>query len=87
MNYMVQSFIADLMNERLQEIGLRLPPGAKLVAQIHDAAIFQCPDERVKELDEVLIDVWKRPVVVPHNGKSFVMPIDKKVGQRWSDFG
>lgn len=43
--------------------------------------------KRVDDVMRVIKDVWAEPIVVPHTGKSFVMPIDLKVGARWSDFG
>jgi uracil-DNA glycosylase family 4 len=96
-NFPIQSMIADLMNVRLPRIAAQLPAGASVVAQIHDAAIIEVPKKKVDVVQELVASVWKEPVVVPAGGRyggslkegarSFVMPIDLKVGQRWSDFG
>jgi DNA polymerase I-like protein with 3'-5' exonuclease and polymerase domains len=44
-----------------------------------------CKDPQdVKKLIE---EVWSRPVKVPHNGLSFVMPTEVKIGKSWKDFG
>jgi DNA polymerase-1 len=97
-NRPIQGGIASLMNVRLPAISRRLPPGASVVAQIHDAAIMEVPDrhdERVKALVE---ETWKEPVIIPAKGwgsslkiedgaRSFVMPIDLKVKESWGDFG
>lgn len=88
-NFMVQSFIADLMNMRLTELMLtrgKLPSDVKLVAQIHDAVIFDVPERRVDDVCGILKEVWAKPVDIPTNGRTMVMPIDMKVGERWSDF-
>jgi uracil-DNA glycosylase family 4 len=86
MNFSVQSFIADLMNERLLEIEAKLPKPAKLIAQIHDAAIAEVPTPLVSDVKALVVETWKRPVLVKTSGLSMTMPIDLKEGERWSDF-
>lgn len=71
---------------------------AGVAAQIHDAAIMKVPDEKVDDVKALVKSTWEEPVIVPASGygsssrveegaRQFVMPIDLKVGQRWSDFG
>jgi uracil-DNA glycosylase family 4 len=96
-NFPIQSMIADLMNERLPKIADALPPGARVVAQIHDAAIVETPDRHVERVKALISDVWAVPVIVPARGqyggslvleegaRSFVMPIELKCKDRWSD--
>lgn len=96
-NFPIQSMIADLMNERLPRIAQALPAGAAVVAQIHDAAIIEVPKRHVPEVQQLVADAWKVPVVVPAGGRfggslrvedgarSFIMPIDQKCKERWSD--
>ena len=97
-NRPIQGGIASLMNVRLPQIERQLPKGACVVGQIHDAALLQVPDRHVERVATIIDDTWKEPVVIPANGygsslriedgaRQFVMPIDRKVGQRWSDFG
>jgi DNA polymerase I-like protein with 3'-5' exonuclease and polymerase domains len=86
-NFMVQSFIADVMNERLVEIEPRLPKGVRLVAQIHDAAVFEVPVKLEDAVKDLIAETWARPIHVPLSGRSFVMPIDRKSGERLSDLG
>jgi uracil-DNA glycosylase family 4 len=85
-NYMVQAFIAALMNERLLIIDSRLPKGAKTVAQVHDSGIIETPIGLVDEVKGLVTEVWKEQVYVPTSQRTFVMPIDLKVGERLSDF-
>lgn len=98
-NRPIQGGIASLMNVRLPAIRRRLPKGAKVVAQVHDAAIMQVPDRHVDRVYNLVKEMWAEPVTVPAGGRwggslkledgarQFVMPIDVKKGQRWSDFG
>lgn len=97
-NFPIQSMIADLMNDRLPKINVALRAiGATLVAQIHDAAIFEVPEKKVDEAKEIIRQAWLVPILVPTNGlyggslrledgaRSFVMPIDLKCKDRWSE--
>ncbi len=85
-NTRVQMTIADAMNARVLELGPRLPRGVEIVAQVHDACIFDTPTEHVGALGELLDEVWSRPVEIRHGrraGHKFMLPIEKKVGERW----
>jgi DNA polymerase I-like protein with 3'-5' exonuclease and polymerase domains len=96
-NFPIQSMIADLMNERLPQIAAALPRGAAVVAQIHDAAIIETPEQHVDRVQQIIAGVWARPIIVPaagrHGGslkleegaREFVMPIEFKCKDRWSD--
>jgi len=97
-NRPIQGGIASLMNVRLPFISSRLPQSASVVAQIHDAAIMEVPDRHVDLVKALVKTTWEEPVIIPANGwgtstrvedgaRQFVMPIDLKVGERWSDFG
>jgi uracil-DNA glycosylase family 4 len=97
-NRPIQGGIASLMNVRLPAIARKLPSGARVVAQIHDAAIMEVPDRHVERVQRLVQRTWDEPIVIPANGyetslrvedgaRSFVMPIDLKIGERWSDFG
>jgi uracil-DNA glycosylase family 4 len=97
-NRPIQGGIASLMNVRLPAIARQLPAGAGVVAQIHDAAIVEVPERHVDRVKALVKKTWEEPVVIPANGwgsstrledgaRSFVMPIDLKIGERWSDFG
>jgi DNA polymerase-1 len=85
-NYMIQSGIADVMNIRTIDLTKRMPAGVALVAQIHDACIFEVPHPLVKEMKAMIAGVWAEPVKLASNGREFILPIDLKEGGRWSDF-
>jgi uracil-DNA glycosylase family 4 len=96
-NFPIQSMIADLMNERLPKINAALPSGTLTVGQIHDAALFDTPERHVERMKTIISDTWAAPVIVPAGGiyggslkleegaRSFVMPIEMKCKDRWSD--
>jgi len=96
-NAPIQGMIADLMNERLPKIAAALPPGARTVAQIHDAAIFEVPERHVERVKELVTETWLEPIIVPAGGRfggslkleegarQFQMPIELKCKDRWSD--
>jgi hypothetical protein len=96
-NFPIQSMIADLMNERLPKINSALPSNTLTVGQIHDAALFDTPERHVERMKTIISDTWAVPIVVPAGGmyggslkleegaRSFVMPIEMKCKDRWSD--
>ncbi len=97
-NRPIQGGIASLMNVRLPSIATQLPKGGGVVAQIHDAAIMEVPNKHIDRVKDLVKRTWEEPVIIPANGwgtslrvedgaRQFVMPIDLKVGERWSDFG
>jgi DNA polymerase I-like protein with 3'-5' exonuclease and polymerase domains/uracil-DNA glycosylase len=82
-NFPVQSALADVINACTIEVLPRLPVlGASLVAQIHDACIFDCPKERAAELRGVLAAQWAQPISLA--GGELILPIDMKEGDRWA---
>lgn len=97
-NYPVQSGIADIMNTRLIDLVFRrlprkngLPFGWKLVAQVHDACVFECRiGKRAERVAEEIRQMWAEPVIIPPSamckrGAEFKLGIDLKVKQRYSE--
>jgi uracil-DNA glycosylase family 4 len=82
----IQSSVADTMNERLLLIESKLPPGAYQLIYAYDAAIYEVPLPCVEEVEGLLDEVWAEPIKIP-GGRSFMQPIEKKRGDRWSYFG
>jgi uracil-DNA glycosylase family 4 len=89
-NFPIQSMIADVMNIRTLELQKRIPPTIKMVAQIHDAAIFLTPNELVPSFKEEITKLWAAPVrleesIVCRKARDLLLPSEIKVGQRWSE--
>jgi DNA polymerase I-like protein with 3'-5' exonuclease and polymerase domains len=87
-NAPVQACVADEMNRRLIGMAPKLPKESRLVAQIHDAAIFEARKGTASRLTRELVkETWEEPVVLPESGRTFVLPIDQKSGERLSELG
>jgi DNA polymerase I-like protein with 3'-5' exonuclease and polymerase domains len=84
-NFPVQSALADVVNARMRELDRKLPRAARLVAQIHDACIYDTPLAAVDDVKAIIREVWAEPVHLA--GGPLVLPIDMKTGQRWSELG
>jgi DNA polymerase I-like protein with 3'-5' exonuclease and polymerase domains len=84
-NFPVQSALADVMNERMISLDAKLPRGCNLVAQIHDACIYDCPAKSASLLENLIKEEWAKEI--PLLGGPLVLPIDLKRGDRWSDLG
>lgn len=82
-NTPIQGGAADVMNALLLRVWKRRPPGARLVAQIHDDGKFECPDDKVEELERIMDEEAAKPVRVRDH--DVVFPIDRKKGHRWSE--
>ena len=91
----IQSGIADVMNTRLLEMqdALRRPaPRVRLVAQVHDAAIFDTPKGDAALVDALIVKTWAEPIrikpsIVCREAREFLLPAEIKEGRRWSSFG
>lgn len=59
-----------------------LPPGTRLVSQIHDSCFYDTPRRYVPEVRGILTELWKAPVHLP--GGELVLPIDLKNADRWA---
>jgi DNA polymerase I-like protein with 3'-5' exonuclease and polymerase domains len=83
-NYPIQSGLADIMNQRMIWLDPRLPKGCRFLAQIHDAAIIECPENKVDATLALVRECWDEPIATP--GGAMMLPIEMKQGERWSDF-
>lgn len=81
-NYPIQSGLADIVNARTIELSAS-PIGPHLVAQVHDACIYDVPDAEVGAAKDLIAESWARPIETP--GGALTLPIDLKTGERWSD--
>lgn len=81
-NYPIQSGLADIVNRRTIELSDTFL-GPLLVAQVHDACIYDVPDAQVPEAKRVIAEIWARPIDT--FGGKLILPIDLKSASRWSD--
>jgi len=83
-----QSYVGDLLNVALWRLW-RFLPEIQLLAQVHDAIVFQFPEERERELvararDLCLIPVTAESIIVPNEMKTLTIPIECKTGWNWA---
>jgi DNA polymerase-1 len=88
-NFPIQGGAADLMNESLPNLvdALKvIAPGARLVAQVHDSAVFEVPISQVEEVWFFSKEISERPVTISSSGEvlTAVFPIDIEISERWS---
>lgn len=82
-NFPVQGGAADHMNLLLPKLVSRLPPEAPLIAQIHDAAMFDVPERLVDDVKNIIRQTALEKIEV--GGRLVLLPIEIKTGNRWSD--
>jgi hypothetical protein len=85
-----QSYVGDLLNVALWRIW-RFFPQVELLAQVHDAVIFQYSEKQEQELLPRAIELCLIPVTVRgiHESvkdqvKTMTIPIECKVGWNWA---
>lgn len=78
-----QSVVGDLVNEGGYRIWRDFPE-AQVLAQIHDAYLFQIPETRLNELVPKILKTFEVPVT--SNGRTLVIPAEAKVGWNWSSY-
>ena len=89
MNYHIQGGAADVMNLTLPRIVERLrgaSPKTRLVAQVHDSAVFEAPADEAERVRDVCIAVNAEPFTITSSGKALEarFPIDIEITDRWS---
>lgn len=81
-NFPIQAGLADIMNERTIQLASSFL-GGKLVAQVHDACIYDVPKACVSEAKDLISKCWANEIDTP--GGKLILPIDLKTGERVSD--
>jgi DNA polymerase I-like protein with 3'-5' exonuclease and polymerase domains len=81
-NYPIQSGLADIMNERTIALSNTFL-GGMLVAQVHDACIYEVPNHQVNHAKDLILNKWAEPIDTP--GGKLILPVDFKYANRWSD--
>lgn len=75
-----QSAVADLVNEGLFRVWQKFPQ-VHLLAQVHDAILFQYPETEEASLIPALCSVMEVPFAVA--GREIVIPTEAAVGWNW----
>jgi DNA polymerase-1 len=80
-----QSYVGDILNAALWRLW-RFLPEVQLLAQVHDAIVFQYPEKREQELLPRALELCTIPVTVqsPFGEKTLIIPTECKVGWNWA---
>jgi uracil-DNA glycosylase family 4 len=82
-----QGGAADVMNYRMIELRRhfreKYGTAVKMVAQVYDSIIFECPKKLVGAVEEGIKRILAKPWMI--NGRSVVLPFELKSGYRWSE--
>jgi DNA polymerase I-like protein with 3'-5' exonuclease and polymerase domains len=81
-NFPIQGGAADVMNIRLPGLVDVLGPHVRLLAQVHDAAVFEVPSCDVGMVAREINRYMTEPIEI--GGYQVKLPIEVKIGERWS---
>jgi len=81
--YVPQSSVGDILNRALLTLYRREEElGIELLAQVHDAILFQYPEDREDEIVPAVLEAMLVPLDVA--GREFVIPVEGAVGYNWA---
>lgn len=79
--FVPQSDVPDMLNIAMQRLSKE--PWCELLLQVHDAVLGQIPVEGFKENCKRIQELMNVPLEI--RGRTCTVPVDVKIGQRWSD--
>ena len=80
-NMPIQGTEADLMKKAMLAVDKALPADAKLILQIHDSLIIECPEPEANEIAKILQE--KMEQVAPE--LPVKLAVDVKIGHDWGE--
>lgn len=81
--FIPQSTVADILNLALYRVWKYLEPlGVELLGQVHDAIVFQVPENKLNLINKVN-DMMRIPVRI--KGRTMVIKSEIKYGMNWKD--
>ncbi|MCQ2570749.1 MAG: DNA polymerase I [Candidatus Saccharibacteria bacterium] len=80
-NMPIQGTEADLMKKAMLAVDKALPENAKLILQIHDSLIIECPEQDAEQLAALLKE--KMEQVAPE--LPIKLAVDVKIGHNWGE--
>jgi DNA polymerase-1 len=80
-NMPIQGTEADLMKKAMLAVDKALPDDAKLILQIHDSLIIECPEAEADKIAKILQE--KMEQVAPE--LPVKLAVDVKIGHDWGE--
>jgi len=83
--YLPQSSVADCLHRATRHIHARMPHPARVVLQIHDEIVIQCPDDDdiVEEVSKIIKEELERPFEI--DGQEISIPTEIERGYNWKE--
>ena len=81
-NFIPSGTAADVLYESLVLLDKQTPKDTRIVIQVHDDVVAECPEDRVKETSEWLKDIMERPIDVLEGYK---IPVEVRTGKTWGE--
>jgi uracil-DNA glycosylase family 4 len=84
-NYGVQTAAAAIMNQGMSRMADRLDNYRQLdpIAQIHDAAVFECWEEDAESVSRDIKECFETEI--ERDGRKIPFPVDCRIGDDWSE--
>lgn len=80
-NMPLQGTAADLTKLAMIRVSQKLPYGAKMLLQIHDSILIECPEKHAEEVSEILKTTMES--VYPNLGVK--LKVDVSTGENWGE--
>lgn len=89
-NTRIQSLGGDLVNQAFLKLTERLPPQAKIILQVHDSVVVECPEEMVDAVEKIVVECMTKDLELPDQFDPSVMhrclyTVDAKRGHAWNE--
>jgi len=81
-NFVPSGTAADILYESLVLLDKQTPKDTRIVIQVHDEVVAECPPDKVKETSEWLTDIMTRPIDVLDGYK---IPVEVRTGKTWGE--
>lgn len=78
-----QSIVGDVANRILTTLDRKLPSDCRVVLQVHDEVVFECPDSKIEECLKIFKEAAKIEIHVNKDRKPLIIPIDISYGKKW----
>lgn len=82
-NFPIQAAGASYMALGLRALMTKLPKGAEMILQVHDACYFECDEAQAEELGKLIEESFTR--TLENRGVRVNFPVEVKIGQSLAD--
>jgi DNA polymerase-1 len=80
-NSNVQGPAGDIMSCAFVKLTTALPPEARIILQVHDSVVVECPEGMADSVLKVMVDTMTTDLTIGEH--SCLFTVDAKVGRSW----